>query len=154
MFFLKFFIISWSSMFWLNLFNFHKILILVLNLIFMMFIYSYILKFSWFLMIFIILMIGGLMILFIYFTSMSPSKDLFYFKTHLLYYYILMIMLFNFNKNMNHTSMSTNESTTLNFYMIWNSSIWMLILITYMLIMLLINLELITNLKFSFRIKF
>uniref|UniRef100_A0AAU6PBP1 NADH dehydrogenase subunit 6 n=1 Tax=Amblyseius hainanensis TaxID=3061184 RepID=A0AAU6PBP1_9ACAR len=152
--FLKFLIISWSSMFWLNLFNFHKILILMLNLIFLMFIYSYILKFSWFLMIFIILMIGGLMVLFIYFTSMSSNKNLFYFKTHLLYYFILMIMLFNLNKEMNHMKMSSSETTTLNFYMIWNSSVWMLILITYMLIMLLINLELITNLKFSFRIKF
>nr|QYC94842.1 NADH dehydrogenase subunit 6 [Amblyseius tsugawai] len=126
-----------------------KIIIMGINIMFMMLIINYLNKTSWFNMMFIILMIGGLMVLFIYFTSLYTEKKTK--NSKVANFIILLILSSIFNEKISLKFNMNLENTFLNYFINLNYSAVMLLLIIYMLLLLLINLEMISSMKTSFR---
>nr|YP_010584669.1 NADH dehydrogenase subunit 6 [Neoseiulus californicus]UZU69614.1 NADH dehydrogenase subunit 6 [Neoseiulus californicus]WJN56894.1 NADH dehydrogenase subunit 6 [Neoseiulus californicus]WKV28864.1 NADH dehydrogenase subunit 6 [Neoseiulus californicus] len=148
---IKMTLILLTSFFTFNSAPLTKIFILMMNILFMALIFSFLTKTSWFLLMFILLMIGGLMILFIYFTSLYKEKKMNFKKSMVI---MIIMLFFTISQKKLYFIISTNlENKFLNFLSSFNFSLLMTLLIFYMLTLLIFYLELISNMKTSFRSK-
>lgn len=134
-----------------------KILFLLINIYIIIFILRIIAKTSWLPLIFIIIIIRGLMVLFIYISSITSNR---FSKLYFNFSYINNILLFIlsikitfFFKIFNFKLLIINENIYLNIFNIWNNSIWIYILIIILFYFIVVNLELISNFNNPIRSK-
>uniref|UniRef100_A0AAU6PBF9 NADH dehydrogenase subunit 6 n=1 Tax=Amblyseiulella paraheveae TaxID=3049516 RepID=A0AAU6PBF9_9ACAR len=135
---------------------FIKIWLFMIIMVLAIFLEYFFLKSSWFPLMFMILIMSGLMVIFIYITSMLKKNSWNYVNSNKNKIFII-LFLFSFYKlimKLNKLNMiSTQETDFLNMLLNWNYLSMSLFLMIYMFIILFISMDLLTNLKNSFRSK-
>lgn len=139
--------ISWSILILTNR-PIHKILLLCFNIVFIIFLISYITKTSWFSIIFVILIIRGLIVLFFYLASVKQTSRVNYFNIGILPHIFLTTFIFinttQYFSNLYEINFNSNI-LNLNIFNSINTNIWVVLLLLILLVFILINLELIRN---------
>uniref|UniRef100_A0AAU6QE92 NADH dehydrogenase subunit 6 n=1 Tax=Typhlodromus pineus TaxID=3061201 RepID=A0AAU6QE92_9ACAR len=132
-----------------------KILIFLINISLSLLIMNMYFKFSWILLIFFILMMSGLMILFMYMTSLYNYSKIENFSKFLL----MMFPIFLFYKNdisyiINLNMMLNNffEKNYLMLYLNYNFIMFIIMILLYLLYIMILYLENISNYNVSFRL--
>nr|QXT43914.1 NADH dehydrogenase subunit 6 [Neoseiulus womersleyi] len=142
------------SMFLLSPHPMMKILILLKTMIILLTLMSMSLKSSWMSMMFCLVMISSLMIIFLYFTSLTKqikiktqNKSIITFKL----IFILLVMKI-YKLEISQIFINLKDSISLNIFSNSNMNILFFLLMILMLVSLLIMIEMISNMKSSFRI--
>lgn len=128
--------------------------ILLVNILFLMLVTSYYMKLSWFILLFLILIVRGLLVIFSYITTLSVGEKLGLNLFMTLEFLLLVIII---NKKFNITNIEIvfkycNEIDFFSFFCCLNFSLLLLFMIILMFVMLVVNIEMISRFKSSFRL--
>nr|YP_009536356.1 NADH dehydrogenase subunit 6 [Ornithodoros parkeri]AYN50634.1 NADH dehydrogenase subunit 6 [Ornithodoros parkeri] len=82
------------------------IMIMILTTIYMSILMYKFMKFSWFILIITLLILGGLLVIFLYITSLTPNKKFIFNKKWILFAFPMLLLL----KNNNFPIMTINKS--------------------------------------------
>lgn len=137
-----------GNLFWLSRSPLGKILVLLLNLRGFLMIFSYFLKVSWLSFIFSVLIISGLLVLFVYMVSLSKKEKTLKIKKITFFFFLFFLKI---NLWIWLDFIQCKEYNFLGIYLVWNFGVIMFILIVYIFLVLLLNLEIISGIKVSFR---